>query len=320
MEYRRFGGLDAEVSHLGFGAGGKGYRWGPADPEAFRGAVHQALDLGVSFFDTSDSYGEGLSEELLGSTLAERTDTPTVICTKFGIRYREDGGHDKDFSSEWLGAAVEASLRRLRRETIDVLLLHSPPDDFDYDAYDPAPLEELRRAGKIRCYGVSALGHVGAERAVESGFGSVVEVIYNVFDRRAESPLFERARRRDVGVIVRTPLGTGFLTRRGLGSDELAADDVRRGLPAEDVAWRRAAARKLAFLDDEPGGLSASALRFAAWHDAVTTVIPGMSNARQVRDNHDAVTRGALPTALVAAIRTAVPDVFPGWVSTVRKS
>ena len=108
-------------------------------------------------------------------------------------------------------AAVELSCARLKTSRIDVLLFHSPPDDFDWVGYDRTQLDELVCAGKIGCYGVSCHTFQGAKRAMQAGFGSVVEVIYNIIDRRS-ARLFEMAQRLDYAVIARMPLAYELLT------------------------------------------------------------------------------------------------------------
>lgn len=260
MIYRRLGSLS--VSALGFGTwqlggpttfGSTQIGWGEIDEAEGKRALQRALEVGINFFDTADLYGHGHAEELLGQATAGAT-TTTYICTKFGNRQDRAGRIYQDFSAAWLSTCVERSLRRLRRETIDVLLLHSPAADFDWSRYDPAPWEQLQRAGKIREYGVSGRLHV-AEQAIRHSFGKVVEVIYNVLDRRAEDAVIPEASRRGVSVIARVPLASGYL------SDAMRKDtitfsptDNRQYLPAAENKWRRAAVARLDFLAAQPGG------------------------------------------------------------------
>ncbi len=317
---RPFPALGREVSVIGFGtwplagpldAGGVPIGRGPVDEAEAVQALRAARAAGVSFFDTAPTYGQ--AETLLGRELG--ADRETIVCTKFGIRLDPDGRARKNYSSVALRLSVEASLRALRREVLDVLLLHSPPDDFDWQGYDAGPFETLRAEGKLRCYGVSCQGVAGAERVLRAGFGQVVEVIYNALDRRAERGVLAEAARRGVGVIARLPLAQGFLAGRfRKGPPGFAATDHRTRFSAEEIAWLQDAARKLAFLDDLPGGMAVSALRFCLSHPAVTCVIPGMRSAEQVHTNALAGSAGPLNDEDRRRILSAVPDTYPGWI------
>ncbi|RMF22924.1 MAG: aldo/keto reductase, partial [Bacteroidetes bacterium] len=119
--------------------GGRPTGWGPTDPDEALQALRYALERGFNFFDTADAYGRGRSEELLGRAIRESGVEQVVVCTKFGSREDDRGRFFLDFSPAWLQSAVESSLRRLGRERLDILLLHSPPDDFDWENYDPTP-------------------------------------------------------------------------------------------------------------------------------------------------------------------------------------
>lgn len=308
---RRFRSLDRDVSVIGFGTwamggestlGGKQLGWGPTDGVEAERAVHLALDRGIDFFDTADVYGNGASERALGAWLVGRD---VVVCTKFGNR-EENGRAFQDFSESWLRKSVDGSLRRLRRDRLDVLLLHSPPDDFDWAGYDVAPFEALRREGKIGAYGVSCRSTKGARRVVDARFGSVLEVIYNAWDRRAEELL-----PCGYDLVARVPLGSGFLG--GASTATFSRTDYRSALPDAELAWRLQAARKLSFLAEEPGGVAVSALRFCLSRPEITTVIPGMRKRTHVEANLLAADLGPLDGALVDRIEKAVPNVYEGW-------
>ncbi len=290
--------------------GGKPMGWGKVDRADAERAVRSAVERGVTFFDTADVYGT--SEELLGEWLhAERN---VVICTKFGNREDAFGRGFQDFDPGWLATSVERSLRRLRRDRIDVLLLHSPPDDFDWSRYDKTPLLELCRQGKIGCFGVSCRSVVGAERVLQARFGSVVEVIYNALDRRAERAILPEASKSGYGIIARVPLASGFLTGTyDATPDAFAATDYRSTLRPEEVSWRSRSSRDLAFLAELPGGMGVSALRFCLSRPEVSTVIPGMRRAAHVDQNLLASDYGPLDATSLALIQKAVPRVYEGW-------
>ncbi len=323
MRYRLFRPLDIEVSTVGFGTwalGGEGrfagrqLGWGPTDFAEASRAIRCAVDSGVNFFDTADLYGNGAAERLLGETIGSNENV--VVCTKFGNREDSSGAGFQDFSAPWLRASVEGSLKRLRRARLDVVLLHSPPDDFDFARYDTTVLADLVKEGKVGCFGVSCRSARGAERVLAARLGTVVEVIYNAVDRRSAAKVLPEADRSGVAVIARVPLASGFLA----GTYEarpsfFPSTDYRSGLPTAELEWRTEAANKLAFLARLPGGMAVSALRFCLSHAAVTTVATGMRKVEHVESNVLASDLGPLEADDLRRIEEAVPTVFEGWAA-----
>jgi aryl-alcohol dehydrogenase-like predicted oxidoreductase len=294
--------------------GGKVNGYGDISENEAIETVRFALENDIHFFDTANGYGHGLSEIRLGKALADHREE-TVICTKFGPREDDSGEAYQDFSPEFTKQALDETLNRLSTSYLDILLLHNPPDDFDWINYDRSVLEELKRGGKIRAYGVSCRSVYGALNAVKAGFGDFVEVIFNLLDRRAEEDLFGLARERGIRIIARVPLASGFLTDRFLNEDpDFPKNDIRSSFPDDMKAWMIESARKLIFLSEEPGGLAASALRFALFHPDVYAVIPGMRNRSQVEGNVQARSLGPLESTHYSRIENAVPEVFYKWL------
>ena len=292
--------------------------WGEVTEAEALATLNEALAGGIRFIDTADSYGAGQSERLVGRALAAFAvppgTLPVEVCTKFGNRRNAQNEPIQDYSPTWLAEAVDESLARLQRPALDILLLHSPPDTFDWAAYDTELFEALIRAGKIRAYGVSSRSVYGAKRVMDAGFGSVLEVIYNALDRRAETVLFTHPRASAYRFIGRVPLASGFLNDTYLTQNPaFRPDEYRRYLLPRDHDWLLESARKLAFLAAETGGLRASALRFCLGQSALSVVIPGMRTAAQVQSNLLAAQLGPLPVALQTRISEAVPDVPPHW-------
>ncbi len=293
---------------------GKPTGWGAVDEAEAIQTVHAALEQGVRFFDTADSYGAGQSERILGRALVAKPTSDVVICTKFGNRPMPDGTTTPDFSADYLVQAVDASLQRLGRETLEVLLLHSPPDNFNWTNYDTEPFEQLVRAGKIGRYGVSSKSVYGARRVMDAGFGSALEIIYNALDRRAETVVFNAPEAANYFFVGRVPLASGFLNPVYLNQQPtFAHDDYRHNLPDRDRNWLIDSVRRLAFLDELPGGLATSALRFALSHPVVAAIIPGARHADQVTANCAAEALGPLPNDIIDQIHQAVPDVPDHW-------
>lgn len=317
-----FSNIPFPISRFGMGTwqtggptvwGGRQTGWGDTDFSEALATLEFAIGSGVNFFDTSDAYGRGRSEELLGQAIRRSGKHEIAVCTKFGTREDEQGNVVLDFSPEWLQQAVEGSLKRLRRDVLDVLLLHSPPDDFDFKNYDPEPFERLVREGKIRNYGVSVKSLAGAENVIRSGFGSVVEAIYNMIDRRAEDSVFPLCKEQGYAFVARCPLASGFLTDKP--PVEFSADDIRNNFPAAQNQWMAESVATIrAIVGEEPFTVSEMALRFAATHPQVSVVIPGMRRRRHVEGLVRARQGGAVSPAIVERLREALPETYPGWI------
>lgn len=315
--------MKTEIHKLGFGTwqfggeniiGGKHKGWGYIDEKEAIQAVHLALDHGIQFFDTADSYGEGRSEEILGKAFQSYPNANFVVCTKFGNRNDNNGNYFQDFSPEWLEKAVINSLERLKIDCIDVLLFHSPPDDFNWKNYDATIIDRLINKGYIKKYGVSSKTLKGALKVAENKFGCVIEAIFNALDRRAEEYFCNNHIAFEYEFIARVPLASGFLNQKYLyETPDFAENDWRYYLPETDKNWLLESARKLAFLEELPGGITVSALRYVLYHSGVRVVIPGMRNPEQVKANLQAVELGALAPEVVKKIKQAVPDVPAHW-------
>jgi aryl-alcohol dehydrogenase-like predicted oxidoreductase len=288
MHFRPLGRTGLSVSEIGFGAWGIGgdaggaIAYGPAERDVSIDALHAALDHGITFYDTSDFYGYGRSETLIGEAFADRR-SKVVIASKAGML--RDG--TLDFSARHIRDSASASLERLRTDYLDLYQLHSAPLDAISDE-TIRTLEDLKREGVVRAFGLSARSPHEAKLAIERfGFESV-QVNFNLLDRRAiECGLFELAERMHVALIVRTPLCFGFLTGRYSAHDAFHENDHRGGWDrAQLERWASANALFSALIDSVPGQTPAQfALRYCLSHACVSTVIPGMLNDAQVREN-----------------------------------
>ena len=314
----------ARTHKIGFGTwqfggpnrvNGKPTGWGDFDPAEATRAVHFALDHGITFFDTADTYGRGQAERVLGQALKTYAGSAeAVICTKFGNRETAPDVFVKDYSPQYLNACVMGSLERLGCQRLDTLLIHSPDDGFEWYNHDPAPYQKLVQRGLIRAFGVSSRSVYGAKAVVEAGFGSVIELTYNALDRRAETELFTQTNFKKYEFVARVPLASGFLNPKYLQQDPVFSEnEYRHFMATADRTWLLEQVRKLAFLDDLAGGMAVSALRFAMAHPGVWRVVPGMRTVGQVAQNLKAAQLGPLSSDIIDQIIQAVPDVPKHW-------
>ena len=280
-----------------------------------------AIKSGIQFIDTADSYGQGQSEAYIGQAIHElKKDcswdrSHIMICTKFGNHVLDDGTMVQDFSREHLIKAVDASLTRLSCDYLDILLFHSPPENFDWANYDRGTLDELVRMGKIKEYGVSSKSVYGAKSVMDVAFGTVIEVIYNALDRRVNTVLGNHPERNRYHVIGRVPLASGFLTDKVFLNDPtLFGGGYRSKIPDRDVRWFMESANKLAFLGQLPGGLTCNALAYCLQSTCVDVVIPGVKDLGQLLSHLTALKLPDLPDNVLKKIEEVVPSVPLWWL------
>jgi len=266
MHYRTLGRTGLQVSEVGFGAWAIGgpatlgeleIGWGEVDDAMSLRAIEAAYDAGVTFFDTSDAYGAGRSETLLGKALKSKRDR-VVIATKVGNR-TVDGRWVKDFSKAWIAQALDASLARLGMDYVDLYQLHSPTDTADYRDEVVEALEALKGQGKIRSYGVSVGPAAHGPWVIRNTRADTIQVVYNMLEREPEQELLSLAQAQGVGIIARVPLASGFLTGKFAADVTFPANDHRARTYSPEKARRiTRQVAKLGFLADGnatvPGG------------------------------------------------------------------
>ncbi|MBM4254293.1 MAG: aldo/keto reductase [Deltaproteobacteria bacterium] len=286
MHYRTLGRTGVRVSDVGFGAmtiGGEIF--GATDDQESLRALNHALDMGMNFIDTADAYGRGHSEELLGQLLKTRR-KDVVLATKGGNQFTVRQGL-RNFDPDYITSALEASLKRLQIDTIDLYQLHNPSPEVMRQGAIFERLDRCKREGKIRFYGVSLEKTEDGLVAIETGKPDTLQVVYNILHQDPEEQLFPLAQKENIGILARVPLERGVLTGRFKKREEFVEKDWRRGaFPEDGLAQTHAAVEKLDFLvkGDVPN-LAQAALRFILSHPAVSTVIPGIRTVRQVDDN-----------------------------------
>lgn len=302
METRTLGAAGIEVGVIGLGAWqlGNERTWGGPGPDASIAIVDEAIALGCVLLDTAPGYAEGRSEELLGRALEGRRDR-VVICSKFG--HTADGR--SDFGADAIEGSVRDSLRRLRTDYLDILLLHSPPTELmDGSAPQYAELERLRDAGLIRAYGVSLDWNHDLQRVLDTTRSQVVEVLFNAF-HQDPLPGIRRAGEQGVGVIVKVPLDSGWLSGKyGAGSTFTGVRD--RWSPA-DIERRARLVEQFGALLPAGVSMAQAALRYVLAQPGVTAAIPGAKSVAQLRENV-AAADGTLPENVLARIRALWED------------
>jgi len=294
MNHRRLGRTGLEVSEVGYGAwgiGGSGWL-GAQDDESLR-ALELALDSGINLIDTALGYGDGHSEELVGQAVRSRGET-VYVATKIPPKNRlwpaRTGTHaDAAFPADHVRACTEQSLRNLGLEAIDVQQFHVWDDAWVDQGDWREAIEDLRREGKIRFFGVSINDHEPANALglIRAGLADTVQVIYNAFDQSPEDELFPACREHDVGVLARVPLDEGGLTGRITPDTEFPEGDFRARYFRDDRK-REVHERAQAIADDlgvGEDGLAALALRYILSAPEVSSVIPGMRSVRNVERN-----------------------------------
>jgi aryl-alcohol dehydrogenase-like predicted oxidoreductase len=287
MKYRKLGNTGIKVSEIGFGTWGLGGdSYGPTDDEVSLYALQFAFDLGVTFYDTSDLYGGGHSEEILGKAFSGQREK-VIIATKVGTLPHTGFYMPQDFSFENISRSIDQSLRRLNTDYVDLYQLHSPQMELDNWDEIILALQQIQQAGKIRHFGISARSPQDAKMAIDQFGFEVVQVNFNMIDHRAvESGLFNLCREKGVGVIARTPLCFGYLSGNLTGEEEFAGLDHRANWPREQLRRWAKSPRLFAPLNlGKDRTLVQLALQFCLSDDAVSTVIPGMMTSVEVREN-----------------------------------
>jgi aryl-alcohol dehydrogenase-like predicted oxidoreductase len=226
---RTLGRDGLEVSALGLGCMGMSQNYGAADRQESLATIHRALDLGVTFLDTSDVYGAGHNEELVGEAIAGRRDE-VQLATKFSLSHTPDGERRIDGRPENVRACAEASLRRLRVDAIDLYYQHRVDPQVPIEDTVGA-MAELVAQGKVRHLGLSEASGASIRRAVAVHPIAALQSEWSLWTRDLEAEVLGVAREHGIGIVPFSPLGRGFLTGAITSPDDFAADDFRRNNP-----------------------------------------------------------------------------------------
>ena len=311
MRYRGLGATGLTVSEIGMGTWELGGReWGDIDDAAAIRLLQHAYEQGVTLYDTADQYGGGRSERLLGQAFANLQDA-VFIATKVGYEIDSDGwvsqGWEKrpsfNTSRNYIRTAVEGSLQRLGRETIDTYQFHAPPALEQWDeAFET--MERLKAEGKIRFYGMALGSEAQALKAIEETGISTMMLTYNILNQSMAETVLPAAQSKGVGIIVRQPLASGLLSGQLTLDTKFADNDHRKLWSSEQL---RDDLQKVdtvkAIVGDTTKTLPQAALKFILAHPAVSAVVPGMMTTAQVNDGVSTANLPALPSHILQRLQ-----------------
>jgi aryl-alcohol dehydrogenase-like predicted oxidoreductase len=280
MNYREFGKTGITVSEIGVGCGGLG-------GEAKLGlepALDRAIELGINFFDTCDTYAESRSEQTLGRVFKNHPRDRVVICTKFGGVIDEKGWH-RDISVSHLHEAFAASCRRLGTDYFDIYLVHTPPRDILKHSDLLAELDKMVDQGKIRAYGLSVETGDFASEFVNATRGRAIEITFNLFAQSPRQGFLDVACSKGAGVITKMPLDKGLLSGSFDPDNPAAAEKQARRLGEAEYTKRVGLWRKLQPILTKGGRtLTHGALAWLLSFPEVSSIIPGITSLARIEE------------------------------------
>jgi len=324
MDYRKFGNTGIEVSEIGFGCGDVGGLMVRGEHAYQVRAVARAMELGINYFDTASRYGGGQSETNLGRVLKELS-AEVYVGTKYSL-----GEADPNDLKAGVIQSVEASLKRLGREQVDLIQLHdriSSQTDVSVRAITVSDvlgevreaLEALKFQGKVRFYGMTGVGEPkGIHEVVASGLVSTVQTVYNLinasagaavpagFDMPDYDRLIDLSAEKNVGVIVIRVLAAGALTGTSV-RHPVAVQTVAPIGSGRDFQQDESRARQFAFIVDEgfAGDMPEASIRFALSNPGVSTVLVGYSDLEHLEKSVQYAAKGPLPAEALARLPRA---------------
>jgi len=292
MLYRVLGKTEIKVSVIGVGTWQFGGEWGKTftQKEVDR-ILGTAGDEGMNLIDTAECYGDHSSEAFIGKSIAKKRGD-WIVATKFGHKFHGFTERSRHFDADEVRKQLEDSLRALRTDYIDLYQFHSGTDEeFANDALWTM-LDKQIDAGKIRHIGLSIKknSNLFQTESAPSVGAETIQLVYNRLDRQPEEDVLPACRRLNLGVLARVPLASGFLAGKYAPGTVFPENDVRSGRGATETLRRLEEVEQIKNTELPAKTKMASwALAWCLAHPAVTCVIPGCKDERQVRDNARAV-------------------------------
>lgn len=291
MKLRPLGNSGIDVSEVGLGCWQIGWCWGDVTDKEARTILVNAIECGVNFFDTSDTYGDGRSERFLAELFKEHPDI--FITTKLGRRIRGTN-YPRGYKNGPMEEFVDRSLKNLGLECIDLVQMHCPPVDVCESDDTYQVMDSLVKKGKVKAYGISVYNLSEAYAAIDRSNVKTVQLVFNMFRQAPADEFFKYASARGVGIIARGPLASGLLSgeifedttfpendHRNYNIDGSAFDigDTFSGVNVDEGVK---AVRELSLIKPEGFSMAQFALKWILSHVDVSTVIPGAVNSTQV--------------------------------------
>jgi aryl-alcohol dehydrogenase-like predicted oxidoreductase len=295
MKYRNLAGTDIRVSEVGFGVWtvSTGW-WGEVDERKSEELLRKAFDAGINYFDTADTYGSGLGETLLRDAFGHMRDE-VVISTKIGYDFynhtarRGQQERPQDWSEDFIRFALDESLKRLGTDYVDFLQLHNTKMDAVEDDTLFDLMDEFKREGKVRSYGVALGPKIGwleeGVQAMRERDLSGVQMIYNLLEQDPGRGLIEAARDTDTSLIVRVPHSSGMLEGKYDENTTFAKNDHRRHRPKEWLLDGLKKVEQLGFLTESgERTLGQAALKFCLASPEVVSTLPNIYGEKQIEE------------------------------------
>jgi aryl-alcohol dehydrogenase-like predicted oxidoreductase len=309
MEQRQLGASGLTVSAIGLGCMGMSQSYGAGDDQESVRTIHRALDLGVTFLDTADVYGQGRNETLVGRAICGRR-AEVVLATKFGITSGPDGlPSGVNGAPDYVRTACDASLRRLGVEVIDLYYLHRVDPNTPIEDTVEA-MAGLVRAGKVRFLGLSEAGPGTIRRAQGIHPIAALQSEYSLWNREPETTVLPVCGELGIGFVPFSPLGRGFLSGRLTSTEQLGQDDMRRRLPRFQGQNFRKNVTLVGPLEQMAAERGCAASQLAlAWllaRSPHVVPIPGTKRRRYLEEN-----AGAAAIALTAGDVIRLEEAFP---------
>ena len=314
---RSWHGLHKQSSPFGFGCwqisgahdiDGKPHGWGNVDEGEAVEIIQFAMENGITFFDTAQGYNFGKSERILGRAIRD-LHQEVVVCTKIPLSLSEISR--SQITNEFI-RKVEQSLDNLMCSTIDILLLHNPPDDIDWSTFDFHRIEELVESGTIGTFGVSAKGLDGAINAAKHRIGSTIEWAFNLFERRPVEHIFPLIRKNKMNFIARSPLSRGLInTRYVIDNPNFDENDFRSTLPNAWQNWVITQLRSLESRGIDADHIVEYAFNFIRSYSEVTALIPGIKTMNQLKSYISIKNRDARSFNYLKL--KDLPKYYPEW-------
>ncbi len=299
---RTFGKTDWQINEIGLGCWGLGgMAYGTIDENESKKALAYAYEQGIDFFDTADVYGFGRSEELIAEVLADKKDV--IIASKIGIDFYHGGVH-RNWAADYLTAALEKSLKRLKKETLDLCQLHNPSLKEIKKGEVFEVMAKLKKEGKIKEYGISVHGPDQAIAAIEQDpHLTSIQCIVNMIDQRCIEKLFPLAQEKQIALIAREPLASGLLTGKMDQTTTFSKDDHRNSWTQEKLELDLKKFEVIQETWKETDlNLAQAAIEFVLSFKEIAVVIPGGKRPSQIQANLKASQRKNLTPKIIKQI------------------